>query len=355
MRCFSRYLANMTSYEERKVTRLPLTLTCQSYLHCALPFSTPTVEPKRLLNSLCRQPQDWMCPLVSMFVVTLFSPPQSQRQRQYTRLGLVFSSSISIATSRPNRWPVKSLRRAIPLRQPQDTFCHLPRVSVDNSRLTTLPQSQRQSQAPRPSSKEARSITVNEPNRCPVKSLYSSRSTLGGLGFAHFRWSKQPQLLVCPNRNFAAVTVVSLPQSQRHNHQAPPLPLCEYRNTTNLPKRCPVKSIYGPSEGACPQPQLLVEPDFRLLADTIEVFPQSHEHSHETLPGRDERRMTTRCPNLRPVKSINAGMCHSNNNAVSASHVMLSRQHVMHRRRGYQYNTCACCLDKSHYTTEGRG
>jgi len=42
----------------------------------------------------------------------------------------------------------------------------------------------------------------------------------------------------------------------------------------------------------------------------------------------------------------------SNNNAASASHVMLSRQHVVHRRRGYQYNTCACCLDKSDYSTE---
>jgi len=260
------------------------------------------------------------------------------------------SSSISMATSRPNRFPAMSRRRAIPLRQPQDTFCHLPRVSVDNSRLTTLPQSQRHNQAPCPLSDNTRSITVSEPKRCPVKSLYSSRSTLGGLGFAHLRWSKQPQLLVCPNRNLAAVTVVSLPQSQRQSHQAPPLPLCEYRNTTNLLKRWPVKSIYGPSGGACPQPQLSVLPDFRLLADTIEVLPQSHRHSHETLPGRDERRMTTRCPNLRPVKSTNAGMCYSNNNAASASHVMLSRQHVMHRRRGYQYNTCACCLDKSNYT-----
>lgn len=292
-----------------------------------------------------------MCPLVSMFVVTLFSPPQSQRQRQYTRPGLVFSLSTSKATSRPNRCPAKSLRRAIPLRQPQDTFCHLPRVSVDNSRLTTLPQSQRHNQAPRPSSREARSITVNEPNRCPVKSLYSSRSALGGLGFAHLRWTRQPQLFVCPNRNFAAVTVVSFPQSQRHNHQAPPLPLCEYRNTTNLPKRCPAKSIYGPSDGACPQPQLLVEPDFRLLADTIDVFPQSHKHSHETLPGRDERRMTTRCPNLRPVKSINADISHSNNNARHAAHVKLPRPHIRRDGRSYQYSTRACGLGNPYYIT----
>ena len=292
-----------------------------------------------------------MCPLVSKFVITLFSLPQSHLHRQYTWLGFVFSLSISSATSRPNRCPVKSLRRANPLRQPQDTFSHLPRVSVDSSRFTTLPQSHRQSQTPCPSSSDTRSITVSEPKRCPVKSLYGSRSTLGGLGFAHLRWRKHPQLLVNPNRSLAAVTVVSLPQSQRHNHQAPPRPLCEYRKTVSLPKRCPAKSIYGPTDGACPQPQLLVAPDLRLLAETIEVLPQSHKHSQDTLPGRDDRRMTVRCPNLYPVKSTNAGMCYSNNNAASASRVMLSRQHAMHRRRGYQYSTRACCLDNFHYTT----
>jgi len=319
-----------------------------------MPFLTPTVAPKRLMLSLWRQPQDWICPLVSMFVTTLFSLPQSQRQRQYTRLGFVFSLSISNATSRPNRCPVKSLRRAIPLRQPQDTLCHLPRVSVDDSRLTTLPQSQRHNQTPCPLSDDTRSITVSEPKRCPVKSLYSNRSTLGGLGFAHLRWSKQPQLLVCPNRNLAAVTVVSLPQSQRQSHQAPPLPLCEYRSATSLPNRCPVKSTYGPIGRRCPQPQLSVLPDFRLRESTVVVSPQSHLHSHEILPGRDERRITTSFPNLWPTKSISGGMYRSNNNAASASHVMLSRQHVMHRRRGYQYNTCACCLDKFHYSMEGQ-
>lgn len=344
----------MSSKDDRKVTRLPLTLTCQSYLPCALQFSMPTVAPKRLMCSLDKQPQDCVCPPVSISAVVTDSLPQSHRQRQQMRPATRdCSSSISSATSRPNRWPVMSLRRATPLRQPQDTFCHLPRVRVDASRFTAFPQSQRQSHTPCPLSRVSRSITVNEPKRFPVKSLYSNRSSLGGLGFAHLRWIRQPQLFVCPNRNLAAVTVVSLPQSQRHNHLAPPLPLCEYRSATSLPKRCPVKSIYGPIGCAFLQPQLFVTPDFKLLASAVEVFPQSHKHSHETLPGRDERRMTTRCPNLRPTKSMNAGICHSNNNAPHACPVKLPRRHTQHERRSYQYSTRARRLGISYFTIKG--
>ena len=165
MRCFSRYLANMTSYEDRKVTRLPLTLTCQSYLLCALPFSMPTVAPKRLVCSRCRQPQECVCPLVSRLVTTKDSLPQSQRQSQQERPTLFdCSSSYLIATSRPNRCPVKSSRRLTPCLQPQDG---LARAKLLDGFVTNFPQSQRHNHISW-CLHATRSNTVRLPNRLPT-------------------------------------------------------------------------------------------------------------------------------------------------------------------------------------------
>ncbi len=292
MRCFSRYLANMTSKDDRKAIRLPLTLTRQSYLDCAVLFFMPTVAPNWLVCSLWRQPQDFVRPAVSWLVTTLDSLPQSHRQRQYTRLGFVLSSSISNATSRPNRFPVKSKRRVIPCVQPQEGLTAVNRL-LDNF-VTAFPQSQRHShmlwclQA-------TRSSTTKLPNRLPIKSVVPNisrrRSMLRSIVERTISAFLQPQDVARPFLSNLDGTSFSLPQEQRHNQYAPFVVVCENSKTVNRPKTLPVKSF--------------------------------------TLP-----------------------IATPNNNAASASHVMLSRQHVMHRRRGYQYNTCACCLDKSDYSTE---
>ena len=292
MRCFSRYLANISSKDDRKVTRLLLTLTCQSYLLCPLPFSMPKVAPMRLVCSRCRHPQDCVCPFASILPLTLLSLPQSQRQRQYTRLGSVFSSSISIATSRPKRCPVKSSLRRTPCLQPQDGLAF---ARLLDDLVTTLPQSQRHNHMLW-CLQETRSSTVRLPNRLPTKSIVPNisrrRSMLRSIVERTICAFLHPQDTARPFFRSFDGTTFSVPQVQRHNQYAPLVVVCENDSTVNCPKTLPVKSL------------------------TLPIAPP-------------------------------------NNNAASASHVMLSRQHVMHRRRGYQYNTCAYRLDNSYSITEG--
>ena len=54
---------------------------------------------------------------------------------------------------------------------------------------------------------------------------------------------KHPQLLDVPSLSFLPFTIRTVPQSQRHFHQAPVWVLPAYSITVHLPRCCPVKSI----------------------------------------------------------------------------------------------------------------
>ncbi len=273
--------------------RLPCTLTCQSYLFPCVLFFRPIVAPKRLACSRYKQPHDCVCLSVSEPESTIVVLPQSQRQRQATRPAMRdCSSSISNATSRPNRCPAKSLRRVTPCLQPQEGLTAVNRLF--DAFVAVFPQSQRHSHISW-CLQVTRSSTTKLPYRLPTKSVVpniSRRRSMPRLivertisAFLHPQDVARPFFSVLDGISF------SLPQAQRHSQYAPFVVVCENSKTVKRPKTLPVRSF--------------------------------------TLP-----------------------IAAPNNNAASASHVMLSRQHVMHRRRGYQYNTCVCCLDKSDYITE---
>jgi len=283
----------MTSYDDRKATRLPLALTCQSYLPCALPFLMPTVAPKWLACSRCKQPQDCVCPPVSISVEVLTSLPQSQRQCQQVRPTLCdASSSRSIATSRPNRCPVKSSLRRTPCLQPQDGLAP---ARLCDGLVTSLPQSQRHNHMSW-CLQETRSSTVRLPNRLPTKSVVPNisrrRSMLRSIverticAFLHPQDTARPFL-----RSFDGTTF-SAPQVQRHSQYAPLTVVCENDSTVNCPKTLPVKSL--------------------------------------TLP-----------------------IVLSNNSAPYACPAKLPRRRIQHKGRGYQYSTRARRLGNYKYSIEG--
>ena len=283
----------MTSKDDRKATRLPLTLTFQSYLLCALPFSTPTDAPRRLVCSRCRQPQDCVCPLVNKFVTTIALLPQSHWQRQQERPTIFdCASSYSSATSRPKRCPVKSSLRLTPCLQPQDGLAP---ARLFDGLVTNLPQSHRHNHMSW-CLQATRSSTVRLPNRLPTKSIVPNisrrRSMLRSIVERTICAFRHPQDTARPFFRSFDGTTFSVPQVQRHSQYAPLVVVCENDSTVNCPKTLPVKSL------------------------TLPIAP-------------------------------------SNNNAPHACPVKLPRRHIKHERRSYQYSTRAYRLGNYKYSTEG--
>jgi len=236
MRCFSKYLTNITSNDERKVKRLPFTLTRQSYLRFPMAFRIPTWEPVRLDVSLTRHPQDNVLPCTNCEDTTDAVLPQSHLHNQCTRFicGLFSRFSISRATSLPNRLPVKSIRLSAAahiLHLSANSPCNLV-VSRENSR----PQSHRQNHE----RIFLRPIMVSEPNRLPVKSVSPNNAIrlLNALA--------QPHEVVSPLFRLVVNTVDSLPHShtQRQHVCLPFLPA--YSSAVSLPNTMPVKSLSCP-------------------------------------------------------------------------------------------------------------
>lgn len=283
----------MTSKDDRKATRLPLTLTCQSYLLCPLPFSIPKVAPMRLVCSRCKHPQDCVCPPVSISVEVLTSLPQSQRQCQQVRPTLCdASSSRSIATSRPNRCPVKSSLRRTPCLQPQDGLAP---ARLCDGLVTSLPQSQRHNHMSW-CLQETRSSTTRLPYRLPTKSVVPNisrrRSMLRSIVERTICDFLHPQDTARPFLSSFAATVFSVPQVQRQSQKAPLMVVCENDNTVNCPKTLPDKSL------------------------TLPIVP-------------------------------------SNNSAPYACPAKLPRRRIQHKGRGYQYSTRARRLGNPYCSTEG--
>ena len=278
-------------------------MTCHAYLPWLRAFSMPVVAPVRDLISIALHPQDWVSPVLRLCRRTDVSLPQSHRHIQCVpALG---DSSKYSAVNLPNFFPVISSLRLTFCLQPQDALGLLSSRPV--SLMTVLPQAHRHTHAKAPRSLWVRSTTVKNPNCIPTK---SSEPNLTCRSLRRFSVNlpndsrrKHPQDTAFPLSRYALTTSFSFPQAQRHNQTAPRVSLCEYDKTVSLPNTLPAKSM--------------------ILLRPVPIVG-----------------VPTGIPIVTP-----------NNNAASASHVMLSRQHVMHRRRGYQYNTCVCCLDKSHYST----
>mgnify|MGYP006967762373 FL=1 len=236
MWCFSRYLTNITSNDDRKVKRLPLTVTRQSYLRLPIAFRIPIWEPSRLAVSLTRHPQDSVLPCTNCEETTDAVLPQSHLQSQCTRFlcGLFSRFSISMATSLPKRLPVKSMRLSAAAQ-----ILHLSAkspCSLDVSRENSLPQSHRQNHE----RMFLRPITVSEPNRLPVKSVSPNSVTrlLNALA--------QPHEVVSPLLRLVVNTVVSLPHAQRQSQVVCRPFLPAYSSTVSLPNTMPVRSFSCP-------------------------------------------------------------------------------------------------------------
>ena len=101
--------------------------------------------------------------------------------------------------------------------------------------MTSLPQSQRHSQAARPRLRPDSLSTVNMPNRCPVRSTTRS-------------WTRHPHERVMPLRRQEPFTTASFPQShrQRHAAQGPAFPARS--RTTRRPNLLPTMSRAFPMQ-----------------------------------------------------------------------------------------------------------
>lgn len=266
---------------------MPPTVMCQLYLLFLQEWFARTFAAWRLDDSRLRQPHEFVCPVDSCGAPTNTVLPQSHRHFHIVLpLLLDNSSSISIAVNLPNRLAARSSRRFIPRWQPHDAFASV--FSSVNKRTANLPQTHSHSHASLPCLSRVGPITTNAPKRIPLKSDAPSFSILAFvLNLSRRARPAHPHDFVVPCRRHAPLMIFSVPHSQRQIQKAPFFFwVCENDNTVSFPNVWPVISI---------------------------IFCTAYA---------------------------------SNNNAAGATHAMLSRQRVMHRRRGYQYSTCARCLDK---------
>lgn len=293
MRCLRRYLANITSKLERSVSRLPFTLTCQSYRLWALVFSRPNVAPSALLCSRHIQPHDCVCPDVSKFVTTLFVFPQSHRQRQADRPTRFDSwSSYSSATSRPKRWPVRFFRRFIPCLHPQEG---LSVAKLFEDFVTRLPQSHQHNHI-----LQCLVLTLSSTSKLPKRLPITFSVPSISLRLTMLRWMVERTIAAClhpqdtarPFLSSLPCTTLLAPHVHLHSQNAPAFVVCENFNTVNCPKVLPVMSM---------------------------TFPI-----------------------VRP-----------NNNASFACPAKLPRRRIQQKRRSYQYSTRARRLGNSYYTRGG--
>ena len=123
----------------------------------------------------------------------------------------------------------------------------------------------------------ARPITVNDPNRCPVRSSTTAAETRS--------FCKHPHEVLMPVFKALAPTSFTVPHSQRHFHMMlRVLPLFEYRVgagpiTVHLPKRCPVRSSFRASPASLwAQPQDFLSPFSNIRLSASVSLPQSHMH-----------------------------------------------------------------------------
>ncbi len=323
--------------------RSPLTLTCQAYRLAACELWTPTVAPTRLIDSRARHPHDCVFPDFSWYVVTDVVFPQSQQQIH----DACFDSSSNRRTvSLPNLFPIILLRFMTALRQPHDVLGLSVNAAVSLS--VVFPQSHRHSHAKCPL-RLLGPITVRLPNLIPVKSATpnsASRLAICRLPLdARISFLTQPQDTVCPERIAPAANTFSVPHSHRHSQCAPRLSMCDSDNTVNFPYTSPVKSFLRV------QPQLFMCPLRNAYARNSQTLPHSHLHHHSADPlCTRENSITCSFPKVFPF--ISFIMFCSKKNAPHAPDVLLTRPHVKHERRRYQYSTRACGLVNNYFSTD---
>ena len=189
------------------------------------------------------------------------------------------------------------------LRHPQERV--LPLRKDDPRTTTLLPQSQRQSQESSPLNRCCdMPVTVNRPNRCPVKSITLVFSIWGCL-------SRSPQSSIWPDFNRPSRTTRLFPQSQTQFQYTSCCLLISRPTTVRRPNRSPVKSFLG----NLIQPQDLVRPARRSIARAILILPQSHWHLYHVRPVSSIIfSSAVSIPKRRPMRSL------SSDRAVRFSH-----------------------------------